>query len=132
MDPIQAAIGDIESLRPGEQFSYTQMAKKYSVVRSTLTRRHIHVTQAHALSYDNLRNLSQQQEQEFLRYIKRLTERGLPPTRQMIQSFASKIAREQVSMSWVDRFTRRNTESLLSRWTAGIDSNRHKADSPAK
>jgi hypothetical protein len=40
VDPIQAAIDDIESLRPGEQFSYTQMAKKYGVIRSRLTRRH--------------------------------------------------------------------------------------------
>jgi hypothetical protein len=50
----------------------------------------------------------------------------------MIQSFASTIAKKEVSLSWVDRFVRRNAESLISRWTAGIDSNRHKADSPAK
>ncbi|KAF2260266.1 hypothetical protein CC78DRAFT_473449, partial [Lojkania enalia] len=32
----------------------------------------------------------------------------------------------------VDRFVRRNEDSLILRWTAGIDSNRHKADSRTK
>lgn len=44
MDPIEAAIADIESLGPGESFSYTKFATKYSVVRSTLIRRHRGVT----------------------------------------------------------------------------------------
>ncbi|KAF1978838.1 hypothetical protein BU23DRAFT_563725 [Bimuria novae-zelandiae CBS 107.79] len=35
-------------------------------------------------------------------------------------------------MSWVDRFTHQNKESLISRWTAGIDRDRHAADSPYK
>lgn len=40
MDPIEAAIEAIESLDLGEPFSYTKIAAKFGVVRSTLTRRH--------------------------------------------------------------------------------------------
>lgn len=35
-------------------------------------------------------------------------------------------------MSWVDRFTSCNSDSLLLRWTIGMDSNRHNADLEAK
>lgn len=35
-------------------------------------------------------------------------------------------------MSWVDSFISRNSDSLISRWTAGLDNNRYKADSGAK
>jgi hypothetical protein len=132
MDPIKAAIAAIESRQPGETFLYRQYAKEFGVVRSTLTRQHKRAIQGTQVTPNKGQNLSQQQELELLQYIKRLTERGLPPTRQMIQSFASTIARKQVSLSWVDCFVRRHAESLISRWTAGIDSNRHKADSLAK
>jgi hypothetical protein len=31
MDPIKSAIAAIEALKPGEEFSYNQIAKKYGV-----------------------------------------------------------------------------------------------------
>ncbi|KAF2685488.1 hypothetical protein K458DRAFT_449256, partial [Lentithecium fluviatile CBS 122367] len=40
MDPINAAIAAIDALRLGEHFTYTEIAERYGVVRSTLTRRH--------------------------------------------------------------------------------------------
>ncbi|KAF1970164.1 hypothetical protein BU23DRAFT_216583, partial [Bimuria novae-zelandiae CBS 107.79] len=46
MDAIDAALADIESLEPGESINYTKIAKKYGVVRSTLTRRHNALTQS--------------------------------------------------------------------------------------
>ncbi|OAF99389.1 uncharacterized protein CC84DRAFT_1104360 [Paraphaeosphaeria sporulosa] len=119
-------------MRARKKNSDRQVAKDYGVVVSTLTRRHQGITQAGAAANSTRRSLSQQQEVELLQYIKQLTKRGLPPTRQMLQSFASNIAKKQVSMSWVDRFRRRNKESLISQWTAGIDNNRHEADSLAK
>lgn len=132
MDPIEAAIKAYKSQEQGEFLSYRKVAAQYGVVPSTLTRRHQGITQARAVTISTQRNLSHQQEAELLRYITRLTERGLPPTRLMIQGFASTIAKKQVSLSWVDRFTKRNAELLISAWTTGIDSNRHKADSLAK
>jgi hypothetical protein len=50
----------------------------------------------------------------------------------MMQRSASQIAGRDVSISWVDRFIKSNSDSLLPRWTTGVDSNRHNTDSEAK
>src|SRR3954468_21093073 len=99
MVPISHSIAEIESLKPGEQFSYTKIAKKYGVVRSTLTRRHQAVTQPRADKAINQQKLNPQQEQELVKYIEGLTARHLPPTREMIRNFALAIAKEPVSES---------------------------------
>ena len=99
MDPIQAAIDDIESLEPGEDFSYTKMANKYGVVRSTLIRRHQGITRSPRAKNFKQQKLNPQQEKELVQYIKGLSERHIPPTREMIRNFASTIAQELVSES---------------------------------
>jgi transposase-like protein len=113
MDPIDAALAAIESLRPGEDFTYSDIARRFGVVRSTLTRRHQRASLARNTTDQDQRNLSQHQERELIRYITRLTERGLPPTQQMIQNFASCIAKKDVSLSWTDRFVKRHQEDLI-------------------
>jgi hypothetical protein len=50
----------------------------------------------------------------------------------MMRTFASRIAVEPVSESWVTRFLHRNSSHLILKWTTGIDALRHKADSPFK
>lgn len=104
MDPIQAAIEDIENLEPGEQFSYTKIAAKYGVVRSTLTQRHQGQTSSERDKNFNQQKLNLQQELELVRYIKNLTKQGLPPTREMIRNFLLEVAHKQLSKSWVTRF----------------------------
>jgi hypothetical protein len=49
------------------------------------------------------KNLSTQQEEELVKYIKDLTSKGLPPTRAMIQNFTSVVAKKEVGKSWVLR-----------------------------
>ncbi len=50
----------------------------------------------------------------------------------MIQNFASYIAKEDVSESWVTRFLNRHSTEIFSRWATGIDQDRHAADSMGK
>jgi hypothetical protein len=50
----------------------------------------------------------------------------------MVQNFALVIAKEPVSESWVTRFVNRHPSELILKWAAGIDSNRHQADSGVK
>lgn len=50
----------------------------------------------------------------------------------MIRTFASDIACQKVSESWVTRFLNRNHDHLISKWTSGIDALRHKVDSKPK
>ena len=47
----------------------------------------------------------------------------------MIQNFASTIAHERVSLSWVTRFKHRHEDALISKWGRAMDATRHKADS---
>lgn len=132
MSPIENALAELESLAPGELVRYAKTAKKHGVWRSTLTRRHQAATQSYASKSINQRKLDDQQEQELVRYITSLTKQGLPPTRALIQNFASDVAASPVSESWVTRFISRHSIHLISKWTAGMDNNRHQADSGAK
>ena len=129
MDPILAAIEAIESQEPGEKFSYRQVAKKFGVDRTTLSRRHQGKTRSYATAGQQQMLLSPQQELELVRYIEDLSERALPPTREMIRNFASAVAKWDVSDAWVTRFLNRNRNYLTSQWTTDMDRNRHQADS---
>ena len=115
MDPIEAAIEAIESLEPGEQFSSRQIARDYHCSRATLARRHQSVSASRSTMAENQQALHPQQELELLRYIKRLTRQGLPPTRAMIRNFASQIAQREVGVRWVDRFVQRHPDELISK-----------------
>jgi hypothetical protein len=50
----------------------------------------------------------------------------------MVRNFAVSIAKEECSDRWVSRFLQRNQTRLTSKWTTGMDRNRHQADSEAK
>jgi AraC-like DNA-binding protein len=132
MDPIQAAIDAIESRAPDASFSYRKVAAEFKISRATLARRHQGLTGSNAGAGLQRRNLSVHQEAELVKYIEALTKRGLPPTREMIQSFASIVAKKKVGRCWVSRFLKRNHAYLTSKWTTGIDRVRHKADSKHK
>ena len=129
MDPIQEAIAEIELREPGKSFSYQQLAKKYGINRCTLDRRHKGLTEAHGVKH---LSLHPQHEIELVRYIQTLTERLLPPTREMMQRFASDLAGKPVSESWVDRFIRRHPNHLISAYSKGMSKLRCNADSGAK
>ena len=96
MDPIQEAIEDLESREPGEEKSYTKVAKKHGVSRTTLARRHKGIQETRATEGINRRKLNTHQEAELVQYIDVLTQKGLPPTRAMIKNFASCVAKEPV------------------------------------
>ena len=96
MDLIEAAIEAIESLKPREHFTYSQIAKIFSVVRTTLSQRHRGICQSRELAH---KKLHPQQEIELVQYIQGLTKRRTPPKRQIIRNFASCIAGKDVSDS---------------------------------
>jgi transposase-like protein len=132
MDPISAAIEYIESREPGEDISYTQVASQYGVNRSTLSRRHRRVTELRNVKDSKQQKLSSQQELELVQYIKGLTKRGLPPTREMIKNFSSFVAKTELGESWVTCFINRHEIHLISKWTTAMDCTRHLADSEPK
>jgi hypothetical protein len=129
MTPIEKAIAAIESRDLGDKLIYQEYADWFSVSRSILSQSH-HGCQAmqEAKIFDQTK-LTPQQEEELVLYIRNLTERGLLPTNTMIQNFASTIAHERVSESWVTRFKHRHLDALISKWGRAMDATRHKADS---
>jgi hypothetical protein len=109
-----------------------EIAEKYQINRSTLGRRWRGVTASREDGYLSQQALNHQQELELIRYIEKLTERGLPPTREMIRNFSSEVVHQQLSESWVTRFIDRHEIHLISKWTTAMDRTRHLADSESK
>jgi hypothetical protein len=132
MAPIDNAIAAIERLGPGEHFSYRKVAEEYNIQHSTLRRRYQGLCAPRAGEAQNRQKLSPQQELQLVQYIEDLTERGLPPTRAMIRNLGGDVAGVACSDAWVSQFLRRNKHLLTSKWTSGMDRNRHKADSKDK
>jgi hypothetical protein len=132
MDQIDKAIAAIDASPPEDKLSYRTAAKRFGVSRSTLARRHDGRQAPRTAKNITQRKLHPQQEAKLVQYIKDLTLKALPPTREMIQNFASQIAAERVSASWVTRFINRHRVDLITKWTTSMDRRRHKADSLLK
>jgi hypothetical protein len=93
MDPINAAIEAIELRVSGASFSYRKVADQFKVDRTTLLRRHQGLVRPREGAAAHKQLLNPQQELELVQYIERCTERGLPPTREMVQNFAGAVAK---------------------------------------
>jgi uncharacterized protein YerC len=67
MDSIEAALAEIESLKPGEKDNYTKISKKHGIDRSTLSRHHRGVQGSREDQYENQRILNNQQAKELIK-----------------------------------------------------------------
>ena len=132
MPGLSDALAEIDNLQPGEDFSYTKIAEKHGVSRTTLSRAYRRVQVPRHVDIRNNQKLSHQQEEDLVKYIEKLGERHLAPTRTMIQNFASSVASDRCSKIWVTRFLHRYHDRLKSVWATGMDANRHNADSGYK
>jgi hypothetical protein len=128
MEAIDKAIADLEAHGPVVKGQLTETAKKYGVNRSTLGRRWRGETSSKKEGYEQRCALTPQQELELVKYIEEQGVKGLAPTRQMVQNFASKIAQTPLSSRWVSRFLNRHQPDLISKYTTGMDRNRHLAN----
>jgi hypothetical protein len=132
MDPIASAVADYKSQGPEKQLLYNNVAAKWGVSRTAVSRRHPGISSTRETKYDNLKALNATQQQQLIEYIRSLSRQGLPPTRDMIQNVGSKIAGRAVSESWATRFINQNDIQLISRWATPMDRSRHNADSRLK
>jgi hypothetical protein len=115
MAPIDDAVEEYKSQEPGGQLSYAKVAEKYGVPRCTLARR-CKGSQVSMEAHDlNKQKLSPQHELELVDYIRGLSKRDLPPTREMTRRFASEIGNCHIGNGWVGRFLgRKQTPSHLT------------------
>ncbi|KAF2022551.1 hypothetical protein EK21DRAFT_15158, partial [Setomelanomma holmii] len=128
MSAIEDAIAAIKLRKSGDDFTYTEVVNQFNVDQSTFSQRHKGKTS----SFKAKKKLNLQQELELVQYIRDLTERGLPPTREMIQNFASAVAYKDISKSWVTQFINNYKDQLTAKWITGMDRVRHQADSEDK
>jgi hypothetical protein len=93
-DRLQLAIADLESQ---ESLNYARTAKKWNIDRSTLSRRHRGLTgsQDDHHSYV-LKALTDVQKDVLVRYINKLSARGLSPTPQIIRNLAKELADKDI------------------------------------
>ncbi|KAF2182033.1 DDE-domain-containing protein [Zopfia rhizophila CBS 207.26] len=125
MDPIEAALADLESQNPP---NYSATARKYNVGRSTLSRRHRGLTVSREAYIENISILTQEQENNLISYIKRLTAMSLPPTNKMVENFVHDLTGHWVHKNFVTEWWQKHSDVLGSSYLTPIDLNRTKAD----
>lgn len=123
--PIDAAIAAADS----QEFpNYSAIAREFGVDRSTLSRRHRGVTFPKPNATEKIQLLSNAQEHKLISYLNQLCYKDLLPTSLMVRNFAHELADCRPSKNWVSRFIRRHQNQLESRYLAGQESKRKKAE----
>ena len=126
MEALEAALASLEL---SDSINYAQTAREYGVDPTTLRRRHKgKQVSRHQAAFESKSLLTETQEQVLISHIKRLSERGIPPTPQMVRNFAAEIGKERPGKNWVYEFTKRHSNELDSKYLKGFDFNRKHAD----
>ena len=126
MEALETALASLEL---SDSIDYPQTAKEYGVDANTLRRRHKgKQVSRHQAAFESKSLLTETQEQVLISHIKRLSERGIPPTSQMVRNFAVEIGKKRPGKNWIYGFNKRHTDELDSRYLKGFDFNRKHAD----
>ena len=125
-DAIKQAITDLESQNPPQ---YAATAKKYNVDHTTLMRRF----KGEITSYSEARSkthklLTNAQELVLIDYIRKLSDRGIHPTPQILENLVVEVVQGPVGRRWVERFQKRYKNELASVYLRNIDHMRKIAD----
>ena len=131
MGSIEAALEDLESLKPGEKINITAMAKKHGVNWTTLSKRSRGVQGTKESQYENQQILNQQQKKTLIKWINDLTTWGLPPSHQMLCNFAKEINKKKPGKIWPYRFLKKYNK-IVCKYITGIDKEQKRADSAFK
>jgi len=123
---MQKALADIES---SSAPNLSEIALKYGLERSTLSRRVAGKTTSRAEFLSRTHQcLTNTQEHVLINQINRLTERGIPPTSQMVKNFAEEMIGRAVGKNWVGEFCKRHKSELKSLYLRNIDNARVKGE----
>ena len=109
---IELALADLNSQ---EHPNYKSTAKKYSVDRNTLARRHkgLAVSRQESVSLHK-KKLTNVQEQELLKHINKLSDCGLPPTPKIVENLVYEITKEPVGENWMNHFSEHYKDEIRS------------------
>jgi hypothetical protein len=123
-EAMKKALAELES---SSKPNYTEIAEKYKIGRHALSRRHQGQTTSRRDFFSNHRQcLTDIQEELLVDQINRLTDRGIPPTSQMVKNFAEEIIGRVVGKNWTGDFVKRHQAVLKSLYLRNIDNQRVK------
>ncbi|PVH90585.1 hypothetical protein DM02DRAFT_472763, partial [Periconia macrospinosa] len=104
----------------------------YNLDRTTLMRRFKGKTTLYQASRSvHQKLLTDAQEEVLLQHITDLSDRGMPPTPQILEKLIVEMVREPVGKCWVRRFCQRYENKIKSIYLRGIDQTRKVADNTA-
>jgi hypothetical protein len=123
---IDAAVA---AIRRGEFSDYAKAAKEYKCDRGAVSRRIRGLTKSKKEADSFLRQcLTDEQEEVLIQRINDLTDRGMPPTSQIVKNLAEEIRGERVGKNWVGQFVKHYGIRLKSLYLCNIDNLRASAE----
>ena len=116
-------------IRSGEFKDYSNAAKKFHCSHTAVMRRikGLTKTRQEANSFYH-QCLTTDEEEILISRINKLTDRGLPPTSQIVRNLAEEIRREPVGKNWTGQFVKRHKLRLKSAYLRNIDNVRFSAE----
>jgi len=113
MAPIDLALEELHSLKPGKTVNIIKTAEKYGVNRSTLSRRFNGVSRPKQAQYNDQRFLNNEQSNTLIKWVNRLNERGLPPIWQTLANLAKDITGVKPGKNWATWWLKRHLDELI-------------------
>src|SRR3954447_11342512 len=119
---IKAAIDDLESQ---DHRNTAETARRWKFTRETLSKRFRGETTSNQEVNSPVRQkLTDAQEGILIKHISKLSDRGLPPTPQIVENLAEEIIHASLGTNWVSRFIGRHQDQLTSVYLRAIDHKR--------
>src|SRR5207248_7946356 len=129
-DRMEAAIADLKSQKQsGKRVNYAAAARKWKLKQpTTLRRRYLGLSTSRAESISKSHKLTSIQEEALIGHINKLTDRGFPPTPQILKNIAEELSKTKLGHNWVARFCKKHRSRLTSVYLRTIDHKRKIAD----
>jgi hypothetical protein len=109
--------------------NYSATAREFGVNRITLMRRHKGQTRPRAdFLSESIQCLTNDQEEVLIKHINRMTERGMPPTSQIVKNLAKEVIGIPVGKNWTSQFIHQYKGRLKSVYLRNIDKQRIKSE----
>lgn len=113
MAPIDLALEYLQSLDPEEKINYTQIAKKFGVDRSTLSRRYRQVNGSKEDQYYAQALLGKEQSALLITVVNVFAERGASLSNARLAEFAKLMTGKEPGKNWASRWLKQHSDQLV-------------------
>jgi transposase-like protein len=113
MAPIDLALEYLQSLDPEEKINYSQIAKKFGVDRSTLSRRHRQVNGSKEDQYYAQALLNKRKSAVLINLVNELAKIGVPVKNARLAEFAKALTGKEPGKNWASRWVKQHSDRLI-------------------